>query len=145
MKRSAPLLRKTPMKRRARRCSQAKDAGGMTPQLRDFALRDIGCIVARIRGLPKIQASKHHTLTTGMHGNGRRRGEAFTVPINDWSHQGRPLREYGWDAETCREKLGPSYAEEAALFRELYPDELLLAETEKALAEWRRKTLGMSA
>jgi hypothetical protein len=143
--RTAPLTRKTPLRRKSRKCSQAKDAGGMTPQLRDFALRDIGCIVARLRGLGKIAAAKHHTLTTGMHGNGKRRGEAFTVPLNDWSHQGRVLTEYGWDAATCREKLGPSYAEEAAEFRALYPDDVLLAETEKALAEWRRETIGLTA
>jgi hypothetical protein len=140
-----PLTRKKPMRRKSRKCSQAKDAGGMTPAMRDFALRDIGCIVAKLRGLPKIEATKHHLLTTGLHGNGKRRGEGFTVPLNDWSHQGRPLAAYGWDAAECRERLGPSYAEEAAAFRELYPDELLLAETEKALADWRSKTMGLSA
>lgn len=110
----------------------------MKPELRDFALRDIGCIVARLRGLPKIPAAKHHLLTTGFHGNGKRRGEKATVPLNDWSHQGRVLTEYGWDAETCREKLGPSYYHEAAAFRAEYPDALLLEETNKALDEWKR-------
>lgn len=162
MKRAAPLVRKTPlkpgkplkpgskglkrtpMKRTARTCSQAKDAAGMTPDLRDFALREIGCIVAHLRGLPKIPGSKHHLLTTGQHGTGKRRGEAFTVLLSDWSHQGRVLTEYGWDEATCRAKLGPSYAREAAAFRAQYPDTLLLQATETALAAWRSRTLGLA-
>lgn len=147
--RHKPLTRKVGLKpgkgfkRKARTCSQAKDAGGMSPALRDFALRDIGCIVARLRGLPKIVGSKHHLLTTGQHGTGKRRGEAFTVLLNDWSHQGYPLPAYGWDAAACRERLGPSYANEAAAFRAEYPDELLLAATESALADWRANTIGV--
>lgn len=111
----------------------------MSPELRDVALREIGCIVAKMRGVGFIPGTKHHLLTTGMHGNGKRRGEKFTVLLSDWSHQGRVLP--GWTFEDCYRELGPSYHHHAREFRDLYPDNLLLEETEKALAEWRARNV----
>lgn len=111
----------------------------MNLQLRDFALREIGCVVARLRGVGFIPCTKHHLLTTGRHGTGKRRGERFTVGLSDWSHQGRLLP--GWSEERCREVLGPSYAKEPRAFRELYPDDLLLAEQERLLADWESTTV----
>lgn len=145
MKRSAPLLRKSPMRRKARKCSQAKDANGMTPQLRDFALREIGCIVCRLAGRSPMPAAKHHLLTTGFHGNGKRRGEAATVPVCDYHHQGE-ASVGSYRAALCREfGYGPSYADEPAEFRARYPDDLLLEATNKALREWQAGTMGAGA
>ena len=49
--------------------------------MRDFILREIGCVVARLRGMGYVPCDKHHLLSTGRHGNGKRRGEAFTVGL----------------------------------------------------------------
>lgn len=136
MIRTKPLTRRKPLKRSGRKCSQARDANGMTPQLRDFALREIGCVVCALRGLSSV-AGKHHLLTTGRHGTGKRRGEAFTVPLCDYHHQGSQV--LGRAAVVALyPRLGPSYHDRAAEFRDRYPDDLLLDETEKALAQWRK-------
>lgn len=86
----------------------------------------VGCLVAHILGLPFIPAAIHHFTVGGHHGQ-KRRGHDYTIGLNDWSHQGRPLSEYGWTAEDCRRILGPSYAEEPNAFRERFgsDDELL--------------------
>ena len=85
-----------------------------------------GCLVAQILGLPFIPAAIHHLLIGGHHGQ-KRRGHDYTIALNDWSHQGRPLTEYGWSAEDCRRILGPSFAIEPNAFRERFgsDDELL--------------------
>lgn len=107
-----------------------------------MAIKDIGCIVARLRGLGFVPCEVHH-LTGGLHGQ-RRQGHAFTVGLSPWSHRGdwqsvAPSKEY------ARMVYGPSYALEPRAFREAYPDALLLAETEMAIANWRAETLGVLA
>lgn len=94
-------------------------------------LTGTGCLVAQILGLPFIPAAVHHLNVGGHHGQ-KRRGHDFTIALNDWSHQGRPLSEYGWDAEECRLVLGPSFAEEPNAFRERFgsDDELLAKQNE---------------
>jgi hypothetical protein len=58
------------------------------------------------------------------------------VGLNDWSHQGIPLSQYGWDADECRRRLGPSYADEPAAFRrEIGDDEALLKVQARVLGE----------
>lgn len=86
----------------------------------------VGCLVAQILGLPFIPAAVHHFNVGGHHGQ-KRRGHDYTIALNDWSHQGRPLTEYGWSAEDCRRILGPSFAIEPNAFRERFgtDDELL--------------------
>jgi hypothetical protein len=107
----------------------------MKPELRDFALREIGCVVAHILGIGWLPAEKHHLLTTGLHGNGKRRGEQATVGLNLWSHRGVVLP--GWSTDQCRDVLGPSYAREPAAFRALYSDDVLLREQERLLRAWQ--------
>lgn len=105
----------------------------MRPDLRDAAIRDIGCIVCRARGLGFVPCEKHHLLTTGRHGTGKRRGEQATVGLCPYHHRGigapSPL-------------LGPSYAREPRRFRELYPDTWLLPTQNAHIAEWQRNTIG---
>lgn len=97
----------------------------MRPELRDALIRDVGCIVAHIRGLGYVPCEKHHLLSTGLHGNGKRRGERYTIGLSCWSHRGIPLP--GWSEERCREVLGPSYALEPRAFRETFgQDDYLL-------------------
>ncbi len=100
----------------------------MTPEhraIRFDAMGDIGCIVARLRGLGKTYGERHHLLTTGLHGNGKRRGDEFTICLSPWSHRGEPFG--GLSEARCRELYGPSYAREPRLFRDTFgSDEELL-------------------
>jgi len=104
----------------------------LSPALRDFALRSIGCVVCLALGLPAgeaagMPAEKHHLLTTGLHGNGKRRGEKFTVGLCIYHHR-------GIGAPTA--ERGPSYAREPRHFRARWSDEWLLAEQERLLKAW---------
>ena len=113
----------------------------MNNATRDFAIRDIGCLVCHARGLKAgaehgLPAEKHHLLTTGLHGNGKRRGEKATVGLCPYHHRG---------VGTPSAELGPSFAREPRAFRALYPDEWLLAEQERRLARWSADTVGVVA
>lgn len=110
----------------------------MNNETRDFAIREIQCIVCRMRGKPPMPAAKHHLLNTGMHGNGKRRGEKATVGLCDFHHQG--AHSVGTDAAKRYRLMGygPSYADDAREFRELYPDSLLLETQERFIKLWQQ-------
>ena len=84
-------------------------------QARFDAIREIGCIVARTRGLGFVPCEIHHLTIGGKHG-AKRRGHDFTVGLNPWSHRGEPFG--GMSAETCERMFGPSYARQPRLFRQ---------------------------
>jgi hypothetical protein len=94
------------------------------------SIREAGCVVAWKLGLGWIPAEVHHLSVTGKHG-GPRRGHRYTVALNTWSHRGMPFG--GLDAGQCQSMLGPSYAREPRAFRELYPDQWLLEQTDELL------------
>lgn len=108
---------------------------------------EIGCIVARKRGIGFLPADEHHLTLGGRHG-APRLGHDQTVGLNRWSHQGRPLPEYGWDAAECRRRLGPSYAIEPDAFRALWTDtgnaeaaqDAMLAYQNQLIADHERRT-----
>jgi len=108
----------------------------MNPELRDFAIREIGCIVARIRDEGFESCEKHHLLTTGMHGNGKRRGEKATVGLSLWRHRGVLLP--GFTEAAMAERFGPSYARTPRAFRAIYPDDLLLKTQDEWIARWAK-------
>jgi hypothetical protein len=108
----------------------------MNAEMRDFAIREIGDIVARIRGDGFEPCEKHHLLTTGLHGNGKRRGEKATVGLSPWRHRGVLLP--GFTEEAMTEKFGPSLARHAREFRATYPDGLLLETQNEWIAKWKR-------
>lgn len=108
----------------------------MNNETRDFAIREIGCIVARIRGDGFEVCEKHHLLTTGQHGNGKRRGEKETVGLSLYRHRGILLP--NWTLARMYEKYGPSYFFHAREFRALYPDSLLLETQNEWLEKWKR-------
>lgn len=109
----------------------------VTPAMRDFAIREIGCICCRAMGVFGVLCAKHHLLTTGMHGNGKRRGEAATIGLCDYHHQGAAV--VGTlAARALRLVRGPSYADEAREFRRVFgQDDGLLAAQDKLIADWR--------
>lgn len=108
----------------------------MTPDVRDFAIREIGCIVARIRGEGFEGCEKHHLLTTGRHGNGKRRGERFTIGLSQYRHRGILIP--GMAVHEMYERYGPSYYWHARQFRALYPDSMLLETQNEWLEKWKK-------
>jgi hypothetical protein len=112
----------------------------MKADLRDFAIRDLGCVVCRLRDLAPRVAEKHHLLTTGRHGNGKRRGEKATVGLCAWHHRGVP--DPGCQERDMVAIAGPSYQLHAAQFRVQYPDDLLLQEQNERIEQWLRNTVG---
>jgi len=109
----------------------------MKDSRRDFALRSIGCVVCLLLGLGYVPAAKHHLLTTGQHGNGKRIGEKATVPLCDYHHQGRHVVGSAV-ARALYPTHGPSYADNAREFRSRWPDSVLLEETEKRIDQWQQ-------
>lgn len=126
----------------------------MNPALRDFAIRDIGCIASRrwreMCGLPPVwlPCEKHHLNAFDRHG-GKRRGERYTVGLSKWSHVGhclcgtQPLQRDCW---VCKAEYGPSWHHHKREFIETFGDgDALLAYQERLIAEWRAKTMGATA
>lgn len=116
----------------------------MNANMRDVAIREIGCICCLKMGIFS-HCAKHHLISTGFHGNGKRRGEQFTVGLCDYHHQG--AHSVGTDrAREMAKNYGPSYADNATAFRQRFgDDEALLAEQERLLKIWRGSIVGMVA
>jgi hypothetical protein len=108
-------------------------------QERFLAIKEIGCVVARLRGFGFVPCEIHHTTIGGKHGQ-KRRGHEFTVGLNPWSHRGMWLV-VASDPHVARKAFGPSYAEEPRAFRELYPDDVLLAEQDRLIELWKKGEL----
>ncbi|MEN5115862.1 Ref family recombination enhancement nuclease [Luteimonas sp. TWI662] len=92
----------------------------MAQQMRFAIIQDIGCVVARARGLGYVPCEIHHLTVGGRHGQ-KRRGHDFTVGLNPWSHRGVPFG--GWSAAECAAMFGPSYARAPRRFREEIGDD----------------------
>lgn len=115
----------------------------MTPAVRDFAIREIGCIVCRDRGLGYIPCEKHHLTVGGKHGQ-KRRGERFTIGLCPRCHRGRSAVG-GQTERSSAYSDSPTYADNARRFRALYPDAWLLDEQNRLIADWQASTLGVPA
>lgn len=109
----------------------------MTPAMRDFAIRELGCIACRMDGRGYVPCEKHHLLTSGRHGNGKRRGERHTIGLCPYHHRGvgNPA-DYG----------SPSLAREPRRFRELYGEDGPMLVLQNLLIDgWRAGTMGVAA
>lgn len=115
----------------------------MTPLERERRFRrikEIGCIVARRKGLWMLPEIHHQNFNA--HAGGKRLGDEFTIGLNRWSHRGVPPD--GMTAAEARVLLGPSLAREPNQFRaEFGSDETLLAFQNRLIAE--REQLANSA
>jgi hypothetical protein len=110
--------------------------------LRDVAIRDIGCICCLKRGIAS-ECEKHHLLTTGLHGNGKRRGEQFTVGLCTYHHRGGH-GVGGAVARSMEPTYGPNYADNAGEFRVVFGDDSdLLAEQQRLIDIWRGSIMGV--
>lgn len=109
----------------------------MTPAVRDFAIRELGCIACRMDGRGYVPCEKHHLLTTGRHGNGKRRGEQYTIGLCPYHHRG-----IGNPADFG----SPSLAREPRAFRARYgEDGPMLTLQDRLIEEWRASTMGIPA
>lgn len=96
-------------------------------------IKEIGCIAAHTLGLDWTYAEVHHLTLGGKHGQ-KRRGHAFTIGLNPWSHRGVPFG--GLSAAECYDMFGPSYALQSRLFRQTFGnDDDLLAYQNRLIAE----------
>ena len=112
----------------------------MTDNMRDVAIREIGCIITLRKFGMYAPAEKHHLLTTGRHGTGKRRGEKATIGLTAYYHRGYNYS--GLQGQYTRAEalahFGPSYADSPKLFRQEFgEDSELLAEQDRLIAVWR--------
>lgn len=106
--------------------------------IRFTSIKEIGCICCRIEGFAWTYCDVHHLLTTGLHGNGERRGDEFTLGLCKWHHVGRR-------DESCHWATGPSYAKQARAFRDKYGSDDELLEYQNSLLSANAPMFGGSA
>lgn len=117
----------------------------MNLEMRDFAIRDLGCTPCSIRGL-RVPCEKHH-LNEGDQPGRKRRGEQFTVGLCQWHHVGRchctgAIR----DCDGCKERCGPSWRHHKREFLDAYGDgDALLALQDLRIAGWKAGGMGEAA
>ena len=113
----------------------------MKVEMRYAAMSEIRCVVGADRGVDCPAPERHHLLTTGFHGNGKRRGDRYTVAICGYHHRGEHASGSGL-AEAFH--WGTNLADNAKAFRAEWPDDRLLAETNKQLRAWCDRTYGVT-
>lgn len=116
----------------------------MNLEMRDYAIRDIGCIAARMFAGIKVPCEKHHLNAFDMPG-GKRRGECFTIGLSQWAHVGRCLcQELGPKrrCESCRKTYGPSWVWHKREFIETFGDgDTMLAYQDELIDKWKKGLL----
>jgi hypothetical protein len=118
----------------------------MKADMRDFAIRDLGCTCCYLMGYGGVPCEKHHLNAQDRHG-GKRRGEAYTVGLCKWHHVGRCHCDGSQrDCPTCHMRYGPSWHHSAHEFRDTFGsgDDLLAVQNER-IEKWRKNTLGAAA
>jgi hypothetical protein len=120
----------------------------MSPELRDFAIRDIGCVASAIwaerNGIVRgpVPCEKHH-LNEGDQPGRKRRGEKYTVGLSQWSHVGRCFCTGAiTDCQECKASYGPSWRHHKREFLDTFGDgDALLAIQNEKIARWARGTV----
>lgn len=85
------------------------------------ALKDMGCIASRLRGLGYVAPDIHHLVE-----GGRRLGHQYTIPLAPWHNRGDLPEQCANEAE-AREILGPSmYRHKRDFVREFGTERQLL-------------------
>lgn len=118
----------------------------MNLQLRDFAIRDLGCTCCHLSEVANVPCEKHHLNENDQPGS-KRRGEAYTVGLCRWHHTGHcHCTGVRRDCAICHAQYGPSWYWHKREFLDLYGSgDNLLAEQNARIELWRRDTVGMSA
>lgn len=111
----------------------------MDNQMRDYVLRELGCICCLLVGKRPMHAEKHHLLTTGRHGNGKRRGEKATIGICSFHHRGAAAVGTRMAHSLHEQGYGPSLADQARAFRQRFgTDDELLKLQNRLIDRWQR-------
>jgi hypothetical protein len=109
----------------------------MNLQRRDFAIREIGCLACLLSDRRSMPVARHHLLTTGRHGTGKRRGERESIGLCDYHHQGAKQVGTAFARNCVAEGYGPSLADEPRAFRQRFgTDDELLTLQNQLLARW---------
>jgi hypothetical protein len=146
MKRSAPLVRRTPLKPSTKRMKrQHRACGRPTPEQQEHqdAQRAHGCAMCRLLGLdfkdlkpgmsPCGRTQVHHRTTGDLHGQ-LQLGQDETVALGDYHHEGTPKP--GYNNASMRAKFGPSLALHKRAFVDLLEEKLGERST-AALQRWQ--------
>lgn len=78
-------------------------------QRRQDLIRDLGCLVARLRGHGFVPCEIHHLTDCG-----RTISQDHTIGLNPWSHRGVSFNDLTY--AQCRELFGPSLAKGSKIF-----------------------------
>lgn len=120
----------------------------MKPEVRDFAIREIGCIACIQQGYGPSPCERHH-LNEGDQPGRKRRGDKESIGLCQWHHVGRcwcngfPINR---DCPKCKAERGPSWRHHKVEFTETYGDgDAMLAYQEELLCNWLRGTIGWAA
>ncbi|MGD9643849.1 MAG: Ref family recombination enhancement nuclease [Elusimicrobiales bacterium] len=114
------MIRKKGLRRRHR----AIGPPTLAEQAYQDAQRANGCAMCRLLGLPPNACGPvrvHHRTTGDLHGQ-KQLGQAETVGLGDWHHQGIPLS--GRQEESMRRQFGPSLQLHKRAFVELLQEQL---------------------
>lgn len=119
----------------------------MNDAMRDFAIREIGCIACWLFGAGMCPCEKHH-LNKGDQPGRKRVGEKATVGLCQWHHVGRcwcagfPVER---DCATCKALRGPSWRHHKREFITVFGDgDALLAEQNRRIEAWMGKLVIVS-
>lgn len=108
--------------------------GPTRDEKRYAALREIGCIVCRLKGysIPCGMPEMHHLVDKGYRKHSG--GNLATIPLGIWHHRGEPRIDY--TATEMRQIWGPSMKRESKEFARLYGSQReLLAKVNELLRE----------
>lgn len=110
----------------------------MNLQVRDFAIRDLGCTACFLAGIDGVPCEKHH-LNEGDQPGRKRRGERFTVGLCKWHHTGHC---HCTGAITqclrCKAVHGPSWRHHKREFLDTYgTGDVFLAIQDQRIEQWR--------
>lgn len=140
MKRSAPLLRKIPLKRSTKRMRQRHRACGnptKEQQAHQDRQRAHGCAMCLLLGMAKDECGPvrvHHRTVGDLHGN-LQLGQGDTVALGDWHHQGVLMARYP-TVDAMRDRFGPSLQLQKRAFLDVIADNLGERST-AALQRWQ--------
>lgn len=117
----------------------------MNLQLRDFAIRDLGCTACFLHGIGYPVACEKHHLNEGDQPGRKRLGEHETVGLCQWHHVGRCLCTNTGvirNCSVCKERHGPSWRWHKREFLDTYGDgESFLVVQNDRINKWRGSTV----
>lgn len=118
----------------------------MNLEMRDFAIRDLGCTACSLFGHSRVPCEKHHLNAHDQPG-GKRRGERYTVGLCQWHHVGRchctgAIRH----CPACHMRYGPSWRHSKREFIDTFGDgDALLEVQDQRIERWRKGGMGVAA